>query len=322
MRATMSLPGIFPPVERDGRVLVDGGALNNVPADVVRAMGADVVIAVNVGFMGDTRDRQPFDARAHGTDRRRHDAGEHARRLQGGGHRHQPAARGLREPRLAAQRGARGGRLPRRRGDEGPAAAVRGRRSAMGGVSGGARAGAEAAWPTPQFVSVVGAVPSDQRAHRRGPRAGASDSRSTSTRSRRTSRRWPDSIGTRRWDGSSTRSKAGPDSGSKPRPKATRRRSSCWASSLQNTTTDDFTFQLAARYLRFDLVGSGSELRVDGAVGARAERRRGALSADREDAALRRGVRAVRRRHVNFVDDDAIVAQYSETGARGGSRSA
>ena len=55
MRATMSLPGIFPPVERDGLVLVDGGAMNNVPADIVRAMGADVVVAVNVGYMGDKR---------------------------------------------------------------------------------------------------------------------------------------------------------------------------------------------------------------------------------------------------------------------------
>ena len=53
MRATMSLPLIFPPVERDGRVLVDGGAMNNVPADVVRAMGADRVIAVNVGNLED-----------------------------------------------------------------------------------------------------------------------------------------------------------------------------------------------------------------------------------------------------------------------------
>ena len=49
MRATMSLPGIFPPVESEGRVLVDGGALDNVPADVVREMGAAVVIAVDVG---------------------------------------------------------------------------------------------------------------------------------------------------------------------------------------------------------------------------------------------------------------------------------
>ena len=39
MRATMSLPLIFPPVDWEGRVLVDGGAMNNVPADVARADG-------------------------------------------------------------------------------------------------------------------------------------------------------------------------------------------------------------------------------------------------------------------------------------------
>jgi len=49
MRASMSLPLIFPPVDREGRILVDGGLLNNVPADVVRAMGADRVVAINVG---------------------------------------------------------------------------------------------------------------------------------------------------------------------------------------------------------------------------------------------------------------------------------
>ena len=49
MRATMSLPGIFPPVEIGDRVLVDGGALDNIPADVVRDMGAQFVIAVDVG---------------------------------------------------------------------------------------------------------------------------------------------------------------------------------------------------------------------------------------------------------------------------------
>lgn len=49
MRASMSLPGIFRPVVIDGRVLVDGGVSNQVPIDVVRAMGADRVIAVDVG---------------------------------------------------------------------------------------------------------------------------------------------------------------------------------------------------------------------------------------------------------------------------------
>jgi NTE family protein len=53
MRATMSLPLIFPPVEVNGQVLIDGGTLNNVPADVVRGMGADRVIAVNVGDLSD-----------------------------------------------------------------------------------------------------------------------------------------------------------------------------------------------------------------------------------------------------------------------------
>lgn len=49
IRASMSIPGAFTPVERDGMVLVDGGIYNNFPADVVRDMGAEVVIGVDVG---------------------------------------------------------------------------------------------------------------------------------------------------------------------------------------------------------------------------------------------------------------------------------
>jgi len=49
MRASLSIPGILKPVILDDRVLVDGGLANQVPVDVVRAMGADVVIAVDVG---------------------------------------------------------------------------------------------------------------------------------------------------------------------------------------------------------------------------------------------------------------------------------
>jgi NTE family protein len=49
MRASMSAPGIFAPVERQGRVLVDGGIADNVPVDVARAMGVDLVIVVDVG---------------------------------------------------------------------------------------------------------------------------------------------------------------------------------------------------------------------------------------------------------------------------------
>ena len=48
IRATVSVPGLLAPVERDGQRLVDGGLLNNVPVDVARDMGADVVVAVDV----------------------------------------------------------------------------------------------------------------------------------------------------------------------------------------------------------------------------------------------------------------------------------
>ncbi|GAB4330242.1 MAG: patatin-like phospholipase PlpD [Calditrichia bacterium] len=49
LRATMSIPSVFSPVEWDNYLLVDGGVINNLPVDVVRRMGADIVIAVNVG---------------------------------------------------------------------------------------------------------------------------------------------------------------------------------------------------------------------------------------------------------------------------------
>ncbi|MEM9553050.1 MAG: patatin-like phospholipase family protein [Acidobacteriota bacterium] len=48
LRASMSLPGVFSPIEIDGRLLVDGGLVRNLPVDVARTMGADVVIAVSV----------------------------------------------------------------------------------------------------------------------------------------------------------------------------------------------------------------------------------------------------------------------------------
>jgi len=48
MRATMSLPAFFVPVRDGSRVLVDGGLLDNLPVDVARQMGADIVIAVHL----------------------------------------------------------------------------------------------------------------------------------------------------------------------------------------------------------------------------------------------------------------------------------
>jgi NTE family protein len=49
LRSSMSVPGVFPSSELDGRVLGDGGLVNNVPVDVARAMGVDRLIVVNIG---------------------------------------------------------------------------------------------------------------------------------------------------------------------------------------------------------------------------------------------------------------------------------
>lgn len=48
IRASLAIPGMFTPVEIEGRLLADGGIANNLPVDVVREMGADLVIAVDI----------------------------------------------------------------------------------------------------------------------------------------------------------------------------------------------------------------------------------------------------------------------------------
>lgn len=55
LRASMAVPGSFDPVRLGGRLLSDGGILDNVPVDVARAMGAEVVIAVNVSALAHER---------------------------------------------------------------------------------------------------------------------------------------------------------------------------------------------------------------------------------------------------------------------------
>jgi NTE family protein len=49
MRATMSIPTVFSPLEWGDSLLIDGGILNNFPADVLKKMGAEIIIGVNVG---------------------------------------------------------------------------------------------------------------------------------------------------------------------------------------------------------------------------------------------------------------------------------
>ena len=55
LRASMSAPGVLAPVDIDGRLLVDGGLVDNLPVDLAREMGVDIVIAVDVSFPLATR---------------------------------------------------------------------------------------------------------------------------------------------------------------------------------------------------------------------------------------------------------------------------
>ena len=85
------------------------------------------------------------------------------------------------------------------------------------------------------------------------------------------------------------------------------------AVSLENTTSNTFQFGLGARYLAYDTVGSGSELRVDGAIGSNPSaavalyRPLGSTSFFLEPSA------GVGSQKLNVIDDHAIVASYDET---------
>jgi len=57
IRASMAIPGVFKPVEWGDWLLVDGGMLNNLPVDICRQMGADIVIAIDLQ-QGETQPRK------------------------------------------------------------------------------------------------------------------------------------------------------------------------------------------------------------------------------------------------------------------------
>ncbi|CAB3754802.1 patatin [Burkholderia sp. MSh2] len=63
IRASMAMPGLFAPAEINGRALVDGGLVSNLPVDTVRQMGSNVVIAVDIGSQ-----LRPLDALASPAD--------------------------------------------------------------------------------------------------------------------------------------------------------------------------------------------------------------------------------------------------------------
>jgi NTE family protein len=81
---------------------------------------------------------------------------------------------------------------------------------------------------------------------------------------------------------------------------------------IQNTTSEDFVVQLAGRYLAFDTVGSGSELRLDAAIGADPSLAGSLYRPLGGSRLFARGTGILAKKIFNFVVDDAVLAQYSE----------
>ena len=313
MRATMSLPGIFPPVMMGPRVLVDGGAVNNVPADVVRKMGADVVIAVDVGNVNDTTRvaRHSFFDVMNGTV----DAMTRANTRRGMAKADVlivpdlerfssldwRRAKELADAGYAATDSLRDDLLPLAVDEETWDAYLR------------ARAAKRRTQP-PRIVAleIVGATPQDERRIQRFLKKQVGkplDSRKVDRDLTRLS--GLDRYESLSWD----LEHRGDESVLivNARRHANAPPILMTTVNVRNQTSADFDFQLAARFLAYDRPFPHSELRVDGALGtdpSLAAELRQPIASTRLFAAALVGADWNR---INFTHDDAIVAQYAES---------
>jgi NTE family protein len=309
LRATMSLPGVFPPVARDGRILVDGGALDNIPADVVKAQGPSFVVAVDVGYAPDDE----VDYSILGLMGRTVDAMMRAATRES-----------LKSADLIIAVDVNGfGSLDWRRADE---LIARGHQAA--------EAHREAllkyrvsdadwqAWlaareqrrrssiPSPAHLVLSGVEKADATAvehlltrHLNAPLnipLLEYDLTTLSGLDRYQSITWH-IIDTPQGSGLEIQAQA----------KTYAPPFLMLGLNIENTTSETFRVQLAARYLAFDVLGSASELRIDGGVGADPSLT-AALYKPIAGRVFGRARAGVARRTFNFVVDDEVVAQYRE----------
>ena len=312
MRATMSLPGVFPPVEVDGKVLVDGGAMNNVPADVVRAMGADTVIAVNVGDLSDQEDINysmlglagaTIDAMMRANTKTALTSADVVLNIP------------------LAEYGSLAWRQSDALIEEGYKAAEAMKDTLLRYAISEAEwqqwqahrvAARKVAWPQPGFVTLEGVGAVDERRmnellakHIGSPFDVAGLERDLEELS-----------GLDRYESITWRFTADAAGALGLAIDAIDKRHAppflMLGLNLENTTSDQFQLSLTGRYLRFDVLGSGSELRLDATIGADP----GLV------AALYRPIwralfvvphAGITNRTFNLISDDTIVARYSQT---------
>jgi NTE family protein len=317
LRATMSLPGVFPPVEVDGKVLVDGGAMNNIPADVVRAMGGQIVVAVNVG---DLEDQEAIRYSVFGVMGASLDA-----MMRANTKRALAAADVVLNVPVKAY-----GSLAWRKSDELIEEGYKATEAIKDQLL--PHALPEADWQawvsrraaarkrtlaSPAFVHLAGVKSGDERrlsevfnAHIGKPLDVALLEHQLKELS------GLDRYETIRWQLTTD-----PSGETGLAIRATEKQNAppflMLGVNLENTTSDQFRLSLGARYLRFDVLGSGSELRLDASVG----------SDPSIGAALYYPIwrntfvvpeAAVTTRTYNVIRDDNVVARYGETLSGGG----
>lgn len=311
LRATMSLPGVFPPVEAGQRVLVDGGALDNVPADVVRAMGATYVIAIDVGTeQGDAVNQSLFalmgqtvDAMMRANTRRALEAADLTLKVDVSGFGSLDWRRNseLVERGYAAAERLRADLLKLAVSEEEYAAWVARRQSRR-----------RTALPSFSRIEIDGLTPADARYAQQllGPEVGQPVDVA------RLEKAIAPLAGLDRYQGVSwaIAGEAGNEALIvRARPKPYAPPFLMLGVNLENTTSDDFRAQLAARYLAFDVLGSGSELRVDVGVGSDPS-----LGASlyrplfRGGALFGRASAGIAKRTFDFIADEVVIAQYAE----------
>jgi len=310
LRATMSLPGIFPPVERDGRVLVDGGALDNVPADVVRAMGPTVVIAVDVGIPPEDKvDYSMLGLMGRTVDAMMRSATREA----------------LKAADLTLAVDVKGfGSLDWRRADEliarGYEAAEAKRDdilkyrlddAAWQAWTASRASRRRSAIPVPTFLKTEGVHDKDA---------------AIVTRSLATHLNVPLDVakleidltrlsGLDRYQAIGWQIVEAPEGIGllvRAQDKAYAPPFLMLGLNIENTTSETFRVQFAGRYLSFDTLGSGSELRIDAALGADPNASVAVFKPIGQSRLFGRGIGRVSRQTFNFVEDDSVIAQYRE----------
>jgi len=312
MRATMSLPLIFPPTQVDGLVLIDGGTMDNVPADVVKAMGASKVIAINVGDLSDPQEvsytmfsvaGSSLDAMMRASTRRSIAAADVVITvpLEKYGSLDWRRAPALIDEGYRAAEAMRDRLLPFAVSEE---AFETWRRTRQ------ARRLKDL--PTPTFIEAEGFVTSDSK------RLDALLARHIGVPLDMNALEADIAIvaGLDRYETVTWRMVR---DGAKAYGLSVRGRAKTYAPpfmmlglTLENTTSTDFNIAASARYLAFDTVGSGSEWRIDGTVGSNPAFATELYRPIGSTQFFVAPYAAIGRRTFNVIRDDSVIARYRQ----------